>query len=68
MPVRGLPVIAQAMNRPFGEQTVKKVFSSLADVSRDTRESGNLKMATGTGILSSVGTVTAKAHHFYGKN
>lgn len=65
---RGLPVIAQAMNRPFGEQTVKKVFASLADASRDTRESGNLKMATGTGILNSVGTVTAKAHHFYGKN
>lgn len=65
---RGLPIIAQAMNRSFGEQTVKKVFASLADASRDTRESGNLKMATGTGILGSVGTVTAKAHHFYGKH
>lgn len=68
MEQRGLPVIAQAMKKPFGEQTVTNVFSSLADTSRRARESGNLKMATGTGILGSVGTITAKTHNFHGKD
>lgn len=65
---RGLPVIAQAMKKPFGEKTIINAFSSLADTSRTTRESGKLKMAVGTGILGSAGTVVAKAHNFHGEN
>ena len=68
MQQRGLPVIAQAMKKPFGEKTVMNIFSYLADTSRIARESGELKMAVGTGILGSIGTVAAKAHNFHGKD
>lgn len=65
---RGLYIIGEAMKQPFGERAVTKVFSSLADASRMSREAGTLKMATGTGVLSAVGTVAAKAHNFHGRD
>jgi hypothetical protein len=65
---RGLHIIGEAMKQPFGERTVTNAFSSLADASRISRESGTLKMAAGTGILGSVGAVAAKAHNFHGRN
>ncbi len=63
---RGLQYIAEAMKKPFGEQTVTKTFSTLGENKRNLRESGALKMAAGTGILSTVGTVTTAAHNFHG--
>lgn len=63
---RGLQYIGEAMKKPFGEQAVIKTLSTLGERSLNLRESGALKMATGTGILSSVGSVTAAAHNFHG--
>lgn len=63
---RGLQYIAEAMRKPFGEQAVKKTFATLGEKSLIHRESGVLKMSTGTGILSSEGTVVAAAHNFHG--
>lgn len=63
---RGLQYIAEAMKKPFGEQTVTKTFSTLGENKLNLRESGALKMAAGTGILSTVGTVTTAAHNFHG--
>lgn len=65
---RGLQYIAEAMKKPFGEQTVTKTFSTLGERNLNLRESGALKMATGTGILSLVGSVTAATHNFHGND
>lgn len=65
---RGLQYIAEAMKKPFGEQVVTKTFSTLGERSLNLRESGVLKMATGTGILSTAGTVAAAAHNFHGND
>jgi hypothetical protein len=65
---RGLQYIAEAMKKPFGEQAVTKTFSTLGERNLNFRESGALKMATGTGILSTVGSVTTAAHNFHGND
>lgn len=65
---RGLQYIAEAMKKPFGEQIVTKVFSIIGKRSLNLRESGALKMATGTGILSSIGSITTAAHNFHGND
>ena len=65
---RGLQYIADAMKKPFGEQAITKTFSTLGERSFNLRESGTLKMATGTGILGSVGSVTAATHNFHGND
>lgn len=65
---RGLQYIAEAMKKPFGEQAVTKTFSTLGERNRNLRESGILKMAAGTGILSTAGNVAAAAHNFHGND
>lgn len=65
---RGLQYIAEAMKKPFGEQTITKMFSTLGEKNLNLRKSGALKMATGTGILSSVGSVSAAPHNFHGND
>lgn len=63
---RGLQHICEAMKKPFGESAVIKTFSTLGERSFNLRQSGNLKMNTGTGILSSIGTITTTSHNFHG--
>lgn len=65
---RGLHNISESMGKPFGEKIVTKVFSELGRKNFNLRENGVLKMATGTGILSTVGSVTAAAHNFHGND
>ena len=65
---RGLHNISESMGKPFGEKIVTKVFSALGRKNFNLRENGVLKMATGTGILSTVGSVTAAAHNFHGND
>lgn len=65
---RGLQYIAESMKKPFGEQAVTKTFSTLGERNLNLRESGALKMAAGTGILSTVGTVATAAHNFHGND
>ncbi|KKB45064.1 hypothetical protein HMPREF1212_05332 [Parabacteroides sp. HGS0025] len=65
---RGLQYIAEAMKKPFGEQAVTKTFSTLGENKLNLRESGSLKMAAGTGILSSIGSVAAASHNFHGND
>ena len=60
--------LVSTMKKPFGEQTVTKTFSTLGERNLNLRESGALKMAIGTGILSSVGSVTAATHNFHGND
>jgi hypothetical protein len=63
---RGLHNISDSMKKPFGESAVIKSFSTLGERNHQLRESGILKMTTGTGILSSVGTIAAASHNFHG--
>lgn len=63
---RGLYNISDSMKKPFGESVIKKAFSTLGERNLQLRKSGILKMTTGTGILSSVGTVAAASHNFHG--
>ena len=65
---RGLHNISESMKKPFGEPTVTKVFSALGERNLNLRKSGALKMAAGTGILSSVGAVAATSHNFHGND
>lgn len=65
---RGLYNISDSMKKPFGESSVIKTFSTFGERHLRLRESGMLKMSTGTGILSSVGTVAATSHNFHGNN
>ena len=65
---RGLQYIAESMKKPFGEQAITKTFSTLGEKKLNLRESGSLKMAVGTGILSTAGTVATQAHNFHGND
>lgn len=63
---RGLYNISDSMKKPFGESAVTKTFSTFGEKNFKLRESGILKMGTGTGILSSAGTVPTLSHNFHG--
>jgi hypothetical protein len=63
----GLQLIQESMAKPFGDKIIAKTFSSYGDNLRKQRESGNLKMAAGTGILGSTGSTSVKNHNFHGK-
>lgn len=63
---RGLYNIADEMKKPFGEQAINKTLSIIGERYLHLQNSGNLKMATGTGIIGSVGSVASAAHNFHG--
>lgn len=63
---RGLHNISESMKKPFGEQAVNKTLSTFGERKRILRESGELKMAAGTGVLGVSGEVVTKPHHFHG--
>lgn len=63
---QGLYRIQEAMSRPFGDKIVTKAFSNYSENTRLLRESGGLKMASGSGMLGNSGA-TVKNHNFYGK-
>lgn len=65
---RGLYNISESMKKPFGEKVVTKTFSAFGEKNLILRENGMLKMATGTGILSTTGSVAAAAHNFHGND
>ncbi len=63
---RGVHLIQESLEIPFGKNTVTKAFSNYGENQLKKRENGALKMATGTGILGNVGS-TVKGHNFHGK-
>ena len=63
----GVHLIQESLSAPFGKETVSKAFSSYGDGLLKQRESGNMKMAAGTGILGSEGRTTVKQHQNFGK-
>lgn len=64
---KGTNRIQEALGRPFGKEIVAKTFSDLATETRRLRESGQLRMATGTGYLgTSSGGIIVPQHEFHG--
>lgn len=61
------PQLQESFETPFGKSVVTKAFSNYGDKLLKQRESGTLKMAAGTGILSNIGSTTVKNHNFHGK-
>ena len=53
------------MKEPFGERLVNKTFSDYGERLKREREKGNLKVASLTGTIGTVGTAI-KNHNFYG--
>lgn len=64
--VNGLDKIAERLKAPFGEQAVNEAMNRFGDTLRETRESGKLFMASGTGMLGSKGKIKVQNHNFYG--
>lgn len=50
----------------FGKRDVNKTFSNIADAVLARRQSGGMKMAAGTGIISSLGRTIITPHTNYG--
>jgi hypothetical protein len=65
---RGLHNIGDAMKKPFGNAAVTKTFSTLSERTLAARQSANLKMNTGTGILNTIGTIPVATHNFHGND
>jgi hypothetical protein len=63
---KGIQLISESMKRPFGSELITKTFSNYAANQLKKRESGELKMASQTGLIGSSGT-TVKRHDFHGK-
>lgn len=65
---KGIHSISESMVRPFGENTIKKAFSTYGENQLIKREKGLLRMASGTGIISEIGRTNIPQHKPFGKN
>lgn len=67
---RGIPAIKNLLTESFGENIVNSSLSRIADSTYLERESGNLHMAKGTGILgaSTASSTPVKKHNFHGED
>jgi hypothetical protein len=63
---REMKNIQESFEKPFGKEIIAKAFSNYGDMLRRRREGGSLRMATGTGMLGTIGT-TVKGHNFHGR-
>ncbi|WP_064198648.1 MULTISPECIES: nucleotidyltransferase [Emticicia] len=61
----GLQFINESMKEPFGESLITKTFSNYGERLKGEREKGNLKVASLTGTIGTIGA-TIKNHNFYG--
>jgi len=60
--------LREAIEKPFGRELVKSVFSNIGQDTRVLREKGGLYMAPGTGILGSSGRAQVPNHNFHGRH
>ena len=67
---KGIHRIQESFSKSFGEDLIKTSFSKIADRTYKKRDSGNLQMKKGSGILSSETekSTVVKSHNFHGKN
>jgi hypothetical protein len=65
---RGLYNIQEALANPFGRKAVNTTFSNIGERARQQRESGAMKMASGTGMLGTIGRTSVPNHTNFGSN
>ncbi len=67
---RGVPAIKNLLTESFGDKIVTSSFSRIADNTYQQRESGQLHMAKGTGLLgaSTATSTQVKKHNFHGED
>jgi Cyclic GMP-AMP synthase DncV-like, nucleotidyltransferase domain len=63
---RGLDAIGSSLKTLFGERVSDSSLQMLGDKYKTQRDSGSLRMASTTGMLSTLGQVEVKGHTFYG--
>ena len=65
---RGLHNIEEALAKPFGGKAVAAAFSMIGEKARLLRESGVMKMASGTGMLGTIGRTSVPNHTNFGSD
>lgn len=64
---RGLDEVADTLRRSLGRSPVDRAFAGMgSDLNRD-RQSGKLRIATGTGLLGRTGDTVVRDHTFHGE-
>lgn len=64
--LHGIHEISETMGKFLGSGLVRKAVKNFGNSYREQRQSGNLRMATGSGVLCSSGDSRVKNHTFYG--
>lgn len=62
----GIPGLTAALAPSFGESVMAKAVEGWGNSLYRQRETGKLRMATGTGVLGIVGATAVKGHTFHG--
>jgi len=62
----GIHRVADRLKSAFGDRAVNEAMKRMGDELRQKRESGLLKMASGTGTLGNLGATSVRDHTFYG--
>lgn len=65
---RGLNEIGSSLKPLFGEKIISESLNNLGVMLKEQRDTGALKMASGTGILGSIGSSSVLTHNFFGKH
>lgn len=60
--------LREAIEKPFGQDLVKSVFTNIGQQTREQRENGGLFMAAGSGLLGSVGRTQVPNHNYFGSH
>ena len=62
-----LTVITEELSNAYGKDLSTRAVERFGDRMFKTREAGNLKMASHTGVLGTTGTTMVPSHTFYGR-
>lgn len=63
---KGTKELSDYLKTIFGERVSITAVKNWGDWLKTQRDSGELKMQSGTGLLGSIGSITTKGHKFYG--
>jgi len=64
---QGIHEIADALKPAFGEKSINESIMKYGEKIKQQRETGNLNMAMGSGLLGTTGEINVKDHTFYGQ-
>ena len=64
--IRGIPEISKILFGTFGEAVTQKAVKQIGAAFTQQRQSGMLRMSSGTGTLGTIGATRVREHTFYG--